>query len=188
MNPIPLAGPAVEPIAVDEMKAYLRLDGSTEDELVAALVVAGRITVERRARLSLIRQSWRLALPSWPEGRAVRLPFHPVLGIDEIRLTAETGPPVPVDPGRYRLDADGARLLADADLPGPAGLAPRVEIDVSAGFGDTAAAVPEPLILAVKRLAAHWFEHRGDERQPGQDALPPDILSLIAPFCRPRLA
>ena len=41
MNPIPLAGPAVEPISVDEMKAYLRLDGSTEDELVAALVVAG---------------------------------------------------------------------------------------------------------------------------------------------------
>lgn len=41
MNPIRLAGPAVEPIPLAGMKTYLRLDQDDEDELVEALVAAG---------------------------------------------------------------------------------------------------------------------------------------------------
>ncbi len=40
MVPIAIDGPAVEPVSIAEMRAYLRLDDGAEDELVAALVKA----------------------------------------------------------------------------------------------------------------------------------------------------
>ena len=56
-----------------------------------------------------------------------------------------------------------------------------------AGFGATAAAVPALLRQAVLRLAARWFEHRGDVVGRDAEALPPEILALVAPFRRARL-
>ena len=54
MVPIALDGPAVEPVSVPEMRAYLRLDHEAEDELIAGLVKAGRLLVEAASRRVLI--------------------------------------------------------------------------------------------------------------------------------------
>lgn len=190
MNPIALAGPAVEPIALAQMKSYLRLDGEEEDDLVEALIMAARVTVERHARLALIEQSWRLILASWPEDRAVRLPLHPILGIEAVRIAGDGESPAVLSPDLYRLDSQGdvERLLVDEAAPDPAGRSGRIEIDLSCGFGSDPASVPQPLILAMSRLVAHWFEHRGDEPRPGGAGLPADVAALMAPFARPRLA
>lgn len=189
MNPIILAGPAVEPITLADAKAHLRLDGSDEDDLVAALVVAARVTVEQHARLRLIEQTWRYALPAWPDDRRVRLPCWPVVAVDAVRVSAADGSPTAVPSNLYSREecGDATDLLVDR-VPDPAGLPPRIEIDIRCGFGVAAAAVPAPLVLAIRRLVAYWFEHRGDERLPGQPSIPPDVAALIAPFARPRLA
>ena len=189
MNPIILAGPAVEPITLADAKAYLRLDGSEEDDLVASLIVAARVTVEQHARLRLIEQTWRYALPAWPQDRRVRLPCRPVIAVDAVRLSGADGSLDVVASGLYSREEsrDATDLLVDR-VPDPAGLPPRIEIDIRCGFGASAAAVPAPLVLAVRRLVAYWFEHRGDECLPGQPSIPPDVAALIAPFARPRLA
>lgn len=190
MTPIALAGPAVEPVTLDAMKRYLRLDNTDEDELVSALITAGRLTVERTARLSLIEQSWRVRLPSWPRDRAVPLPVYPVIAVEAVRLVGAAGPPDVLAAELYRLDLGGdpVRLLIDAAAPEPTGTRGAIEIDVTCGFGATAAAVPEPLLLAIHRMVAHWFEHRGDEAPRLGSALPADVQALIAPYLRPRLA
>jgi len=56
-----------------------------------------------------------------------------------------------------------------------------------AGYGATAAAVPAPLRQAVLRLAARWFEERGDVASCDAWGLPGPIAALIAPFRRGRL-
>lgn len=187
MHPILVAEPAVEPIALADMKRYLRIDGDDEDEVVATLVAAGRLTVERATRLALVEQTWRVRLAAWPHGRAVRLPVFPVLSVEAVRVHAMSGGPTSLAPDLYRLDlsCDPARLLVDAAAPesGRDG----IEIDVLCGFGATGAAVPEPLRLAIRRLVAWWFEHRGDDA-PGAPGLPDDVRALIASFARPRLA
>jgi uncharacterized phiE125 gp8 family phage protein len=38
MNPILIDGPAVEPVALADMRAFLRLDDAAEDDLVTALI------------------------------------------------------------------------------------------------------------------------------------------------------
>lgn len=190
MNPLVLVGPAVEPVTLAAMKRYLRLDGDDEDDLVSALIMAGRLTVERTARIALVDQTWRLRLSAWPADRAVTLPFHPLTSVEAVRVGTASGAFALVDPGSYRLDlgCEPGRLLVDVGVPDPATRAAGIEVDVVCGFGTSPAAIPEPLVLAVRRLVAYWFEHRGDAARPGTPALPADALALVAPFVRPRLA
>lgn len=190
MNPIAIDGPVVEPVSLADMKAYLRIDGDDEDELVAALIMAARITIERAARIALIAQTWRLRLSAWPRDRVVPLPLRPVMSVEAVRVATGTAPPAAVDTDLYRLDETGqpARLLVEADVPDPTPRTGGIEIDLVVGFGAGPASVPEPLILATRRLVAFWFEARGDEPGRAASGLPADVASLLAPFTDPRLA
>ena len=187
MHAIALAGPAVEPIPLAEMRAYLRLDGTDEDALVAGLVAAARLAIEGATRLALTAQTWRLRLDRWPADGVVSLPFAPILSVDAVRLVPRSGAAVSFGSDLYRIDlaGDPARLLLDLATARPQ-LADGLEIDLTAGFGPGPASVPEPLRLAIRRLVARWFENRGDGVAPA-GPLEPDIAALIAPFARPRL-
>lgn len=187
MNPVILAGPAVEPVSLADMKAHLRLETDDENALVADLTASARVLVERRTRLLLISQSWRLTLDRWGETRRVPLPFGPVLAVTAVRVRPASGPPAALDPALYRLDGsrDPTRLVVDATAPEPGVAAAGLEIDATCGFGTDPASVPAPLRLAIRRLAAFWFERRGDGREA---AMPPDVDALLAPYRRPRFA
>lgn len=93
----------------------------------------------------------------------------------------------------YRLDraADPAKLVIAPEVADPSASG-RIEIDIVCGYGAGPEAVPEPLLLAIRRLVAYWFEHRGDgaagSPPPHGPPLPQDALALIAPFRRMRLA
>lgn len=189
MSPIPIAGPAVEPVTLSEMKTYLRLDGPDEDAIVASLIVAARHTLELATRRAFIAQTWRVRLDRWPEGRAVPLPFAPVLSIMAIRVMTSGGSPATIPPASYRLDTahEPPRLIVDDSAPEPGGPAAGIEIDASFGFGAAPADVPAPLRLAIQRLAARWFERRGDE-DGDADSLPGDVRALVWPFIRRRIA
>lgn len=172
------------------MKAHLRLDGSDEDDLVAAMIGAARLTIEGATRLVLVEQDWRLTLPAWPARRVVRLPIAPVLAVAAVRIAAASGTGEVLDPSFYRLDdiADPPRLLVDAAAPGPASRSDRIEVDLTCGFGSTAEAVPASLRLAVRLVVARWFANRGDAPEPTGEGLPADVRALVAPHVRARIA
>jgi uncharacterized phiE125 gp8 family phage protein len=60
MSAILLTAPAVEPVSLDEARAFLRVEHSDDDEVIAALTAGARIHVEAATRRGLIMQSWRL--------------------------------------------------------------------------------------------------------------------------------
>jgi uncharacterized phiE125 gp8 family phage protein len=68
MTPILLAGPALEPLSLDEMRVYLRLETNDEDALVLSLIKAARNAVEQGAKRALIAQKWRIRLEAFPRG------------------------------------------------------------------------------------------------------------------------
>jgi uncharacterized phiE125 gp8 family phage protein len=189
MNPILVEGPAVEPVTVPEMRAWLRLDDDAEDALVAGLIEAARLAVEAAARRVLVESRWRVALDAWPAGRIVSLPLSPLIAVDAVQVRDAAGALQDVAASAYRIDpaSDPARVLVATSAPEP-GVAPGgIVIDFRAGFGPTADAVPEPLRHAVRLLVARWFEHRGDDVEPARAALPDDVLTLVAPYRRARL-
>jgi uncharacterized phiE125 gp8 family phage protein len=188
MTPLLIAGPAVEPLTLAEMRLYLRLDDSAEDDLVAALIKAARLLVEGACGRQLIAQTWRLPLNRWPPGRAVLLPLSPLLSVARVRVYDLAGAGTDLAAPLYRADtaADPPRVVVEAAAPEPGRAFAGIEIDIVAGFGTAAADVPAPLVQAIRLLVARWFESRGDG--PADAALPPDLAALVAPYRIRRVA
>ena len=186
MYPILVDGPAVEPVPLAEMKAYLRVDDDAQDDLIAGLVKAARLMVEAASRRILVAQRWRVVLDRWPEGGAVMLPLAPLIAVETIEVVDSSGTSIPVPPDTIETDLAGdPPRIAVSPAPEPGRVRNGIAITVRAGFGSAPEDVPATLRLAVKILVARWFENRGDVA--GEQALPPEALALIAPFQRARL-
>lgn len=189
MTPLALEPPAEEPVSLAEARQFLRLDNTDEDDLLSMLITAARLMVEAASGRCLIDQHWRIVLNRWPQAGQIRLPLSPVSAMVAARVYDTLGLAQAVGAGALALDR-----LADPPLIRVAGPAPEtgrdhgaIEIDVVAGFGPTAADVPAPLRQAVLRLAARWFEERGDVASRDAQALPAPIAALVAPYRRARL-
>jgi uncharacterized phiE125 gp8 family phage protein len=186
MPAILLAPPAVEPITLAEAKFFLRVAHADDDAVIAALIAAARAHVETVTRRAFIAQNWRLVRDAWPAcGRLVVTPA-PLIAVTAARVRDETGTAHAFDTGAFTYVAGAApATLAFVPwaLPAPGVAADGIEIDVTVGHGATAAAVPAPLVQAVRLLAAHWYEHRGILANGAAGApLPVSITALIAPF------
>jgi uncharacterized phiE125 gp8 family phage protein len=186
------AGPSAEPISVAEAKAHCRVDNDAEDTLIASLILAARMHIERSLDVALIEQSWSLYLDAWPDRHFVRLPLAPVVSLDAVRLYSPTDTNITLDPSLFFLDSAGSRpRLVRRDThawPLPGRPANGIEIAFTAGYGSAADDVPMPIRLAIKMLVAHWYEAR-EPVLPGEDAnaLPLTVASLITPYREVRL-
>lgn len=198
MTPVLLTGPAVEPVTLADMKTWLRLDDDGEDRLVASLITASRLMVEAESGRCLVQQTWRLLLDRWPVSGFVRLPVTPVIGVEAVRVCSamDFSDPstlsiswTPLPAGSFSVEGAGgpdARLVVHGSPPTPVREQAGIEIDVLAGYGACAEAVPQPLRQAVRTIVARWYEQRGDA-DGGTPALPREALALIAPYRRLRM-
>jgi uncharacterized phiE125 gp8 family phage protein len=75
MSSILLTGPAIEPLSLDEAKAFLRVEHNDDDQVFSALIAAARTHIETQLQVALITQGWRIVLDCWPQhGRIVVRP------------------------------------------------------------------------------------------------------------------
>jgi uncharacterized phiE125 gp8 family phage protein len=184
MSSILLTAPAIEPLSLAEAKAFLRVETSDDDGVIGALIAGARIHVEAQTRAALITQSWRISADCWPEdGRLTILPA-PLQALTAARVYDVEGLAHDVDTAAFVLDK-GASVLAFAPwaVPAPGRIAAGIELDVTLGYGDAAADVPEALRQAIRLLVAHWYENRGlVTTTANYSALPQTVAALIAPF------
>lgn len=189
MTLILTAGPAEEPVTLGEARAFLRLDDTSEDGLLAALITAARAVLEGETRRAFVTQSWRLLIDRFPEG-AIVMPLAPVAEVTAIRLVARNGESETVDPALYDLElgAEPPRIhpAARGTWPAPKKRAGGIAVDFTAGYGGPAA-VPQALKHAVLLLVAHWFETRLPVAFEGANEIPFTVGALIAPYRRFRL-
>ena len=185
MSAILLTAPAVEPVTLDEARAFLRVEHNDDDELIAALIAGSRIHVEAQTRRALITQSWRLARDNWPEDGRLRIVPGPLQALNSARVYDFDGNAHDVDLQAFVPDL-GASVLVVAPwaVPAPGRIAAGIELDVTVGYGDSALDVPEPLRQAICLLIAHWYENRGlvaaGTTQAG--VLPQTVGALLAPY------
>ncbi|MCJ2081379.1 hypothetical protein [Methylobacterium sp. J-090] len=186
MTPIRVAGPTVEPVSVAEMRAYLRLDsdeGGAEDALIGALLAAARAGIEAATRRLLAPGRYRIMLTAWPADGIVPLPLSPLSAVERAGLVDARGAVADLPPGVVRLGPDPFESPALRIDPGAPPLDARAAlVEVSAGYGGDALPVPPGLAQAIRLLAAHGFEHRGDTAAP-----PPSVAALVESLRRLRL-
>lgn len=191
MSLVMTSPPAVEPVTVTEAKAHMRIDTDAEDILIGSLVLTSRLHIETALSLALITQSWKFTLDRWPKSREIELPLAPLRSVGSVHVIDASGNATTVSDQSYLVDLASRppRLIWNNSVPPLPGRAAKgIEIDLTAGFGDSAASVPAPLKHAILMLTAHWYEHR-DPREIGQDGarIPDAVSDLIAPFRTIRL-
>ena len=186
MSSILLTPPAVEPVTLAEVKAYLRVAHDDDDGVIAALIAAARSLVEAQTRRALITQTWQLRRDFWPsDGRLVVVPV-PLSEVLAARIYGAAGSPHTVDLAAFTIDKAAAPAVI-AFTPGamvpPGRIVAGIEIDIEVGYGDSPADVPQPLRQAIKLLVAHWYENRG-LTAVGQTValLPATVTAMIASY------
>lgn len=167
--------------AVDAARTYLRVENDEEDTAIAALVAAAVVYAEGYLGQLLIERDVTERLPvttAWQ-----RLAGTPVRIISSVTGIPAEGAAFTLAPGSYQVDInrhqDGWIRIP---YPGGAG---RVDIDYRAGLAPGWPDLPEPVSIAVLRIAAHLHAHRD---APDDQGPPPAIRSLLRPWRRMRLA
>ena len=162
-----IAGPAQEPLTLEEAKRFLRITTDAEDEVVAALVAAARKRIERGTELALITQTVEVKLDGFWGSCAIDLPMPPLQEVVSIQYLDGAGAlqTLPADtykvsthrrPGRVWL-ASGKSWPATRPQP------EAVTVTFKAGFGDDPAALlakAPNLVQAVRLLVGHYDQHR----------------------------
>ena len=178
MNLKVLAGPAVEPCTLAEVKSYCRVDSTDDDSTIAGIMGAAREYVERHTKKTLIYTAYRLTLDAFPAWDDIELPRIPAISAASATISG-----VNYDTPRIRywdgdgnqqtmvldvdyellLDDNPPRIVLPSTMLWPVTLVYQrgsVEVDFVAGYGSAPGAVPPLLRMAVKILTAHWYEHR----------------------------
>lgn len=187
--------PAAEPITLSELKTHLRIDGTTEDGYLTALIEEARQEIEDATGIAFISQTWLLTLDRWPGAReewwdgereghvdilyggnrqnyaSVRLPRYPLEAIDGINVYDEDGNASAVTVANvFDVDTEQLRgrmtIKRGATWPIALRANNAIEITYEVGFGASATDVPAPLKRAVRQMAAYMYEHRGDGCEP----------------------
>lgn len=180
MSSILLIAPAIEPVTLDEARAFLRVEHHDDDDLIAALIAGARIQVETQTGRALMTQSWRISADAWPPDGRLSVRPAPLQTLSAVRVYDEDGTARMVDGQAFVLDLAGSALaFAPWALPVPGRRAAGIEFDVVCGYGTAATDVPEPLRQTIRLLAAHWYENRG---LAGPAPMPASAAALLAPY------
>lgn len=172
MNSVLLQGPKKEPVSRAELREHLHLDAS-QDGLLGSLIAAARMTIEAQSGLRLIEQDWRVFFDDWSV-MPIALPVPLVRRIKAVKQTGHA--PRVLTAGDYRL-LPGNRL--EILLQNGRSNRQPFEVDLVAGFGAAETDVPADLRLAVKSLAAHWYDIDDWNQLPAARAIPAHVLSIV---------
>ena len=181
--------PQAEALTLGQVKAHLRIDTPAEDGLLQQLIATAREHLERETGLCLLRQKLRLYLDRWPKDGVIQIVRGPVQAIDAVTVYGSDGTPLRLSLNDHLLDGQArpARLWLKCP-PEPGRAVNGIEIDFTAGFGESGADVPDPLKRAMLMHIALMHSHRGalsPEQQPG--GVPEGYERLLAAYRMRRL-
>lgn len=155
--------PDTEPVALPEAKLHLRIDHDDEDALIERLISAARGYCEQVSRRALITQTLEGGLDAWPRDNVIELPHPPLQSVESIVYIDSAGATHTLASTVYQVDTKRGRVyLAEGQQWPNATLRTYDPITVTwiAGYGDTAAAVPQGYRQAVLLVLGHLYENR----------------------------
>ena len=147
---IDISSPAGEPVTSAEIKASARIDGTDFDSQIAIIIPALRRQAEARIGRRLITQTVELVLDAFPVAE-IDLTLPNVQSIVSVKYLDVAGVEQTVASNLYSLDASSTPCwllpARDTDWPATLAAANAVRVRFVAGYGATAASVPDDIRL-----------------------------------------
>jgi len=156
--------PIVEPVTIDEMKIYGRIDGDAEDDYLTALIKSVRAATEKYLGRALLSQSITLSMDYWPSGM-IELPRPPLISVTSVKTLDEDDVATTYDSSNYFADvvAEPGRLVIKQSGTYPTNTA-RIyggyQIIFKAGYGTLATDVPGGIKDGIMYWVLWCYENR----------------------------
>lgn len=163
-----ITAPTLEPVSIETMRAFLRVDSNTEDVVIAGLISASRAKGEELSRRAWLTQTWEQTFDAWPASKQLvvwRPPLQSVVSVkyyDESNvehLWTDYTLDLRVEPGRVLFNTLPEDSLLESD---------GIVVRFIAGYGNTPPLVPTQLTDAVIALVSRWYEHRESRDVPDE--------------------
>lgn len=197
-----LTEPVQEPVTLQEVKEYLRVDDSTDERIIRPFIETARRFCEEHTGRALMTQTLVLFLdafedlndPLWEGLRTgpylnkyknyVVLPRSPVVSVTHVKTHNDAGTATTFAASNYVIDnvREPSRIVLKTGITFPTELrvANAIEVQYVAGY-TSQFGVPEPLRLGILQHIAYLYEHRGD-MYDAKLSYPPMLRSLYAPY------
>ena len=197
-----ITAPTQEPVTLQEVKEYLRVDDATDERVVRPFIESARRFCEEHTGRALMTQTLKLSLdafedsydPLWEGLRTgpylnsyknyVVLPRSPVVSVTHMKTIDDANTATTFPSANYYVDLarEPSRLVLRKGYTFPTDLrvANAIEITYVAGY-TSQYLVPEPIKLGIMQHIAFLYEHRGDMYNASQP-YPPMLRSLYAPY------
>lgn len=171
--------PTVEPIDVDEVKDFARIDGTDEDTFITNYIIKTvRRATERYLNRALNTQTIKLELDEWNVKR-IELPRPPLISVSSIVTVDEDDSTTTYstdnyyyvtthEPGYVVIKNDSSVPINETRKTGG------FRITYTAGYGNSASDVPIDIRTAMLLWATAIYEKRDLQGEP-----PPDAKELL---------
>jgi len=193
--------PTAEPLSLQEVKEYLRVDDATDERVVQPMIVAARQFAENHMNRAIMQQTITLYVdtamdtenPLWEGMRTapdinyyknyVVLPKGPVQSVTSVKTYDDSDTATTMAASKYYVDTarEPSRVVLRTGETFPTALrvANAIEVIYVAGYTN-AYTVPEPIRLGMLQHIAYMYEHRGDMYEA--QGAPTLMKNLYAPY------
>ncbi len=160
--------PAQEPVGLEEMKDWARIDDADSDATISGNIIAARRWVEAFTHRALITQTFVFKIDSFPGPitTVMELPGGNTQTLTSIAYLDTDGNSQTWASANYIADLVSEPALVglayNIDWPSIREWSLPITITYNAGHGDDPGDVPEELRTAIKILAAELYENRED--------------------------
>lgn len=168
--------PAEAPITLEQAKAHLKVDGTSEDAYIQGLINACTTMAENYTQLQFMQAVWELQVDDWHDrSLSHQLDKCPLVSVDSIKYFDETNTELTIPVEDYQVYTGRTpgvyRFVTTLPLPSVYDRLDATRIRYTAGYGaagasaeDQRAAVPSPIKAAILLLIGHLYENRQDEQ------------------------
>ena len=156
-----VTAPGSEPITLSEAKAYLRVDDTTEDDLISALITAARRKFENDTLHYLLPQTWELYLNrNEITTEPISINKSDITAISSVKYYDSSNTQQTLSTSDYQTAIQGKpSSIQIITMPTIYDRLEAMVIRFTLGYAN-AGAVPEDIKLAIKLLLATWYENR----------------------------
>jgi len=166
--------PVIEPITVEEVKSFARIDGTEEDTLISSFITAARLNCEMYLGRALIEQTLIMMMDFWP-GEVICLPRSPLISITAVETLDEDDTATTYSSDNYYVVTESipGELIIKRGVSQPYNSSrdyKGYQIRFKAGYGSNRTDVPAGIREGLKLWTTDIYENRVVRSEPPEEA------------------